>query len=476
MRTSLLKMAPLWAALLCWGAACGGEDPQSPAPTPDMGMEDMALEDMAHQDQGDLPSEDTGADVVDEEEIGEDVGPDGIEDMGPDMEDMGEEPFPGWEAVEPVPMMWVDGLALIQAHVASTEDEALPIDRPMPYVMDTLSQTFFADVDVVGDPLFHEVDITVGNRDLGRLAVKGRSMEPDEAYLGLDIGGLVGHLYFNNRFTVFDYPNQQFYLVDQAPPPELPPPGYEDAPRAEALYDLPNIIPVVTTVIGEAGETVLLADTSSRMTFVTQRVFDAIDDGTLPQVGGYRFQTNFGEDPGFLTRLPSLQLGGAVVEDLEAVVIPDENHLVGVLRANGVEMEGYLGAGFWSRFALGLDGHIFSQESGSEGGLKKLIFWGDGQRPEAWEGRWTRVGVVLTWRQGQIQAEMVLEGSSAQEAGLVPGTRITAIDGVSTQEMPLEEARSLLRGEVGQTRSLEIWLPEAEAATLVEVAIEEFLP
>jgi hypothetical protein len=457
-------------------AACGDDqEAAAPAPVMDLGQEeeeDAATPDLP-VDQGDEDAAlDQGADLAPDADVMEDV----VEDAdAPPEEDIEEPPFT-WEGVAPQPMVLAGDLALIEAELTSAGDPPLLIEAPLLYVMDTLSQTFFADDEVVGDLLFHEVYIRVGDKDLGLLAVKGRDMTPDEANAGIDIGGLVGHLYFNNRFTVFDYPRAQFFLVDQAPPPELPPPGYEDAPRGEALYDLPNLIPVVRPVIGAAGEVALLGDTSSRMTFVARRVFDAVDDGSLPRVEGYRFQTNFGEDPGFLTRLPRLQLGDVVVEDIEAVVVPDDNHVVGLLRANGVEMEGFLGANFWGRFALGVDGHVFSRDSGSEGGLKQLIFWGDGAPPARWAGRWTRVGVELSWRGGEVQVEMVFVGSAAEAAGLAPGAALLAIDGEDAAEMTLDEARARLQGEVGQVRRLRVRLPDAADPVEVEVAIEEILP
>ncbi len=461
-------------------AACGDDEKEPPSAMvePDMGAD--SVEDAADEpDSGDVPDlmqDVSPEDMVDVPDMTPDVGDADMVDMV--EEDMGPEPevFPGWAEVPVAPMMWVDGLPLIEVQASSQGEDMVLIDEPQPYVMDTLAQTFFVDDEIAGDLLFHEFDITLGGRALGRFPIKGRDMTPDETTLGVDIGGLVGQLYFGNRFTVFDYPQRQFLLADAAPPPELPPPGYEDAPRAEALYDLPNLFPIVTTEVGAAGEVRLLGDTSSRMTFITQRVFDAIDDGSLPRVEGYRFQTNFGEDPGFLTRLPELRLGEVVVRDLEAVIIPDDNHIVGLLRGNGVEMEGFLGAGFWSRFAVGLDGHTFSFDSGSEGGLKKLIFWGDGAPLEAWEGRWTRVAVELTQRQGEIQCEMVFTDSAAQAAGLVPGTVLMGIDGTPVMDLTLTQARAMLQGELDQTRTLLIRLPDSEEEIEVTVAIEEVLP
>ncbi|RMF86435.1 MAG: S41 family peptidase [Planctomycetota bacterium] len=66
------------------------------------------------------------------------------------------------------------------------------------------------------------------------------------------------------------------------------------------------------------------------------------------------------------------------------------------------------------------------------------------------------VGIDVVRDGGSIGVSAVVFGSSAQKAGIVPGDRIEAIDGVSTQEMTLDEAAARLRGNPGSVVRLTI--------------------
>ena len=435
-----------FVCLVCTACSDDGDDSVA-VPSPDIGL-------------------DTGMDAVveDEVEAPEDAAPEVIEDV---VDEEVPEPF-SWEAIQVEPMALVDGLPLIEGRVDG--------QGPLSFVVDTLSQAIFVDVDVVGDDLFHEAEVSIGSRDLGTVIVKGRPMTPDERFAGVDIGGLVGQAYLSERFTVVDYPRRRFYLSDEVPPVALPPPGYEDAPRQEVLYELPNLLTTVNPTIGAAGEVVLLGDTSSRMSYVTRRVFDAVDDGSLPRVEGWRFSSNFGEDPAFLTRLPSVRFGDLEVEGLEVAVIPDEHHLKAVLEPNMVFAEGFLGAGFWARFALGIDGNRIDMGGMSEGGTRTFVLWGDGSEPQDWAGRWDKVGIEVALAEDQVVVEMVFVGTGAEGAGLVPGAVIEAIDGAPVAEAGLEAVRDMLRGEVGEPRSMRVRLPGEGEAAEVSVEVEEILP
>ena len=449
--------ASLWCvtALLVALAACG-DDKEAAQQVPDDGNNapDMGMDiDEPPQDLQEDPGQEGDA-------------PDPPEDVEPEVEDEPQEPPFAWDEAPVVPMALVDGLPLI--------DVTIDAQGPFPFVVDTLSQTIFVDVDIVGDDLFHQAEVSLGeDKDLGELIVKGRDMDPDEANLGVDIGGLVGQRYLDNRFTLLDYPGRQVRLLDRTPPEDVsPPPGHEDQPLHTFFYELPNLFPVVVPTVGADTEVPLLADTSSRMTFISQRAFDAIDDGTLPQIGGYRFLSNFGEAAAFLTRLPEFRFGELVVRDLVVGVVPDDNHLVAVLEPNGVSVEGFLGANFWNRFAVGVDGFRIPGMGQSEGGTKLFFVWGDGTPLEEQLASWVRVGVELARRDGGVIIEMVFEGSDAAAQGLVQGAVIESIDGQAAAELTLEEVRQRLTGQVGESRTLMVTLPEAEGPTEVVVQVE----
>ena len=362
----------------------------------------------------------------------------------------------------PVPLSIVGGLPVFMGSVDGGPE--------MPFLFDTLAQIVFLDEDIVGDVLYHEADLLLGDDPVGTLQVKGRSMLPDEVYLGMDLAGLVGQAYLWERFLVLDYPGGLLYqLPEPVDVAASPPPGCEGLPHWTVDVQLQNAFPVVRPVLGDAGVP-LLADTSSPMTTLTRSTFDALDDGTLPRVAGYLWTSKYGAEDAFLTRIPSLRFGALTVTDLEAVVIPDDHHLVTILGPSGVDVVGWLGAGFWERFALGID-----PGEGTEESPQVYHLWGDGADPAHFAGHWDKVGVELAWRDDAVVVEMVYLGTDAATRGVLVGDGLTAIDGAATAGMPLEDVRALLRGAPGDT--VVLTLLHADGATEdLAVLIEEILP
>lgn len=368
---------------------------------------------------------------------------------------------PTWD--EPVPLNVVGGLPLFDGSVDG--------GPTLPFVFDTLAQMIFLDEDIVGDVLYHETDLLLGDDALGIFQVKGRSMLPDEVYLGVDIAGLVGQAYIWKRFIVLDYPGGHFYQMLVPPDLETDPlPGWAGAAPWTVDVQLQNAFPVVRPVLVDGDPVSLLADTSSPITTITQSVFDAFDDGTLPRVEGYVWSSKYGTEDGFLTRIPSVRFGDLVVTDLEAVVIPDDHHLVTILGPNGVDVQGWLGAAFWERFALGID-----PKDGTEESPQVFYLWGDATEPAHFAGRWDKVGVELAWRDGEILVEMVYAGTDAEAKGLVASVALTAVDGTPVDGMSLDAIRNLLRGPPGDTKVVSIHPPDGFLMD-IQVMVEEILP
>ena len=364
---------------------------------------------------------------------------------------------------DPVPMTVVDGLPMIDGSVG---DSAI-----YPFVIDTIAQVCFADDELVGDFLYHELDATFGNETVEMMLIKGRDMTLDEKYMGVDIGGLIGQQYIMKRFLLLDYPAGEFRAMPGVPDYAGDPlPGLGDGEPAVIEIALQNAFPVIKAEIGQGNEVPLLADTTSRITVVTQSVFDAMDTGDLPQVPGYIYESKYGVEEAFLTRIPSISFGDLEVTDLEAVVIPDDHHLKAVLEPNAVFVEGFLGAAFWARFVLGIDAM-----GGTEFDPQKYLLWGDGSEPNGWEGRWTKVGVELIWLEGEIVVEMVYAGTAAETVGLEPGDLLLSVDGADTSGVSLEDVRTMLQGEAGTVLSLGV---EKADGTLpfVDVEMEVILP
>ena len=64
-------------------------------------------------------------------------------------------------------------------------------------------------------------------------------------------------------------------------------------------------------------------------------------------------------------------------------------------------------------------------------------------------GSFEGIGAEIGIREKQLQIVAPLEGTPAQEVGLRPGDKIIKIDGISTIDITIEEAVTLIRGEKG---------------------------
>ena len=64
-------------------------------------------------------------------------------------------------------------------------------------------------------------------------------------------------------------------------------------------------------------------------------------------------------------------------------------------------------------------------------------------------GKYGGIGVTIGQRDGAIQVITVMDGYSAQRAGIVPGDRILEVDGIAIGSKKPDEVRSLTRGEPG---------------------------
>lgn len=73
------------------------------------------------------------------------------------------------------------------------------------------------------------------------------------------------------------------------------------------------------------------------------------------------------------------------------------------------------------------------------------------------KGKFGGVGIVIGIRNEQLTVISPLEGTPAYEAGLKSGDIIIKIDGVSTEDMALDDAVARIRGEKGEKVVLTIW-------------------
>ncbi|MGC6492363.1 MAG: S41 family peptidase [Myxococcota bacterium] len=71
-------------------------------------------------------------------------------------------------------------------------------------------------------------------------------------------------------------------------------------------------------------------------------------------------------------------------------------------------------------------------------------------------GEFGGLGVTISLAGGWLQVEEVLPDSPAHESGLRTGDRIQRVDGISTQNISIDEAVELLRGPVGSSTTLDV--------------------
>src|SRR5258708_34636469 len=65
-------------------------------------------------------------------------------------------------------------------------------------------------------------------------------------------------------------------------------------------------------------------------------------------------------------------------------------------------------------------------------------------------------GIEVTMEEGMIKVISPIDGTTADKAGLKPGDFIAAIDGVSIQGMPLNDAIDKMRGPEGSKVTLTV--------------------
>lgn len=85
------------------------------------------------------------------------------------------------------------------------------------------------------------------------------------------------------------------------------------------------------------------------------------------------------------------------------------------------------------------------------------------------QGAFGGVGLVISMRDEFVTVVAPLDESPGFKAGILPGDRIVEIDGKSTDNMPVDEAKKQLRGEPGTEVKLTVFRPTTGATKQVAV-------
>jgi len=348
-------------------------------------------------------------------------------------------------------MMSATGSALVRGVVAGTETW---------FVVDSAAQVVFVDLELSGGQTsYFETDLSVGPFGFDTWLVKGRDLAANEKYIGVDVGALLGQEILLMGYLLYNPAVPEAFLCKGKP--AVAPPGVSTAALAQP-YTMANQFPVVGVDMGQAQPVDMLMDTDQAVTFITQELFDAVAGPEAPHIDGWVYETKYGSDAGFLSRVPKLAIGGHVIADVDVVVIPTEHHMKGTLEMNGVFVKGFLGNNVLGRFAMGMD---------AAAGM--LDLW---PVESAWidPGLWSRVGVEISWTGDGFVVEYVLSPSDASSQGIGKGDELTAVDGVPVSELGgLPGVQKALRGEAGEQRTLS--LVGAGGAYEVTVEVEALM-
>lgn len=335
-----------------------------------------------------------------------------------------EAPAGPWEAGQHAEIT-VDGQVLLVGTVEGVSSSA-----PLLFALDTGADRFYVDADLDAP--------SRGNVQFGEVVLENqglRSLElaEAEAAIGWDLAGLAGQPLFESRVTAFNYPASTVHFFDELPS-DAPPQAQGSA--ATLPYTLTAGIPVVELELG-GGPLSLIADTGSGVTLVTESAFAALDDGNRPRLDGYLWLTSYGQDEGFVTRIPAVDLGDHVVPETWAVVVPDDNHLLGLLTSVGLDVDGFLGFPFYRE-------HVWV----SDGPGTTFRAWFAADRAHVDPQEWQRVGVEPMWVDGRVVVGMLYRPSSA-EGVLELGDVLVSLDGIDVTSLSLDDVKRQLRGEPG---------------------------
>jgi hypothetical protein len=397
------------------------------------------------EDDDDAVDDDTGDDDSAGQPDDDDTGDDDTAQVGP------------WDDGWPIELT-VDGQAMI--------DGSFDGEGPIWWALDTGASRTFVDSDITGTTNNTSGDVVVGPLEFPDHQVGSVELDEAEAFIGWDIGGLAGQDLFADRFSAIDYKGREAHFMDEVP--EVQPHGTAALPPTETPYELPGSIPVGTFTLSGASEidVDLIADTGSGVSILLQSTFDAIDDGNLPRLYGYVWATNYGSDDAFVARIPKILITGTEMgpSGSWAVVIPDDNHLFPLLEGAGIHADGFIGYPFYRHFVVGVDGFE-----------DRYLWWPYEEPTHIAMDEWVRVGIEPTWREGGFWVEMVYSPSDAMTQGVVLLDQILAIDGTDLAGSTLDEVKLMLRGAVGETRTLSLIHAGTEEIERT-VAVEDLLP
>ncbi len=424
--------------------------------SPDAPLDDTDAAPDSAPDTGDADTadEDAPGDAIDEE----DASP---SDLGDGDDGTATCPDDSPYFVEGRPLrVTLDGLAIVDGGWDERLDLAFVIDSGAQFVSYDLDLTDGA------TDVFTTETTSLGTTVLCGVPSKGRDLAEGEAWAGVNIDALLGQSALKGVYTFIDYAGLEAWFYKEEPPTS--PPSVDAVEPSDFVFALQSELPVADVGLTDDAIIPLLADTGSAATIIEAGAYEAAAaayEGTLPRLDGYVFSTNWGTDDAFVSRLPELRLGDAVVTGEWVVVIPTDNHVTGLLEGAGVVIDGFLGYPTFRHFLV---------ESRGPDSMFRL--WPYGDAAPVPENEWNHVGLALSSRPEGMRVEMIFSPSAVAETVIEVGDWLTHVDGDPVDAMALDEARNRLRGAPGDRRVLRVRSATTGETADYDLQVEDLLP
>ncbi len=307
---------------------------------------------------------------------------------------------------------------------------------PKPWVLDTGAPTSVADASIADDVKGKDVTLSVGGvtRHIGRIAV----MDMSEA-LRMDVAGIIGHDVFGEVLTL-DYPRKRFWIAE----------GLDDAgmracthvrgepTTVDAVYE--DYVYVRGSAEGKPGW--FLVDSGASFGAMPNGVFAELQAAhPRAAVEGFYTPAAIGTFWAKLTTIARLEVGGARVEDITTRTL-DDGMLPAPKALGDGPLLGVLPSGFLRHFMVTVD---FTKQK------VRLDAERDAELREPHAAFPVGIGLE-TKTDAPVHVAQVLAGSAAEEAGIVVGDEVVAIDGKPLASMdPYERPWRLVGPEAGTT-------------------------
>jgi hypothetical protein len=188
------------------------------------------------------------------------------------------------------------------------------------------------------------------------------------------------------------------------------------------------------------------------------------DAARRPHLDGLKVSTVYGVVPGFWTRAWRVTVGGASVDDVQAIVVPGSTLFSGVSGETGKDVRVLLGGKFLRSFFTTVD---------YQAGLVRLARYTDPTHIDPDE--WVRPGFRVTLHGDEWRVSTVYPGADAATKGMRDGDVVERIDGMAVTGLASDAVDALLRDRAAGT-TVRVDLLRGSQTIVVQVLVEDLLP